>query len=113
MTQAIHYAGIRETSDRMRARTLSPVRVVSASLQRIAQLNPRLNAFITVLEDQALAQAQLAESELAAGRWRGALHGIPIGIKDFFDTAGVKTTAASKRFGDRVPANDAVAVADL
>ena len=101
-----------ETSTQIRAGALSPVDVVTDCLQRIAA-HSALNAFITVLADQALAAARDAEREIKAGRWLGALHGIPIAIKDFYDTAGIKTTAAFKAFASRVPKKDAVAVAQL
>jgi aspartyl-tRNA(Asn)/glutamyl-tRNA(Gln) amidotransferase subunit A len=87
------------------------VEVVETCLKRIEELNPRLNAFITVLADRALEQARVAEAEIKAGKWRGPLHGIPVGIKDFYDTAGVRTTAAFEHFKDRVPKKDASAVA--
>jgi len=103
---------IEETSAQIRAGSLSPVGVVRECLQKIAA-NSKLNAFITVLGDQALAAAREAEREIAAGRGRGPLHGIPIGIKDFYDTAGIRTTAAFKAFETRVPAKDAAAVAQL
>src|SRR5260370_42138462 len=90
---------------------VSPVEVVIACLKRIEQLNPKLNAFITVLAEQALAQARVAEAEIKAAKWRGPLHGIPLGIKDLYDTAGIKTTAAFERFKDREPGKDALAVA--
>jgi aspartyl-tRNA(Asn)/glutamyl-tRNA(Gln) amidotransferase subunit A len=104
---------ISETSEQIRAGVRSPVAVVRECLQKIDALQPKLNAFITILADQALATARDAEREVKAGRWLGPLHGIPIGIKDFYDTAGVRTTAAFKPFADRVPKKDAVAVAQL
>src|SRR5262252_7737343 len=99
--------------NRIRTQKLSPVEVLAGCLKRIEQVNPQLNAFITVLADQALAQATAAEAEIKAGKWRGPLHGIPVAIKDFYDTAGIKTTAAFERFKDRVPHKDAVGVAKL
>src|SRR6266851_3974458 len=72
-----------------------------------------LNAFITVLADQALEQARVAEAEIKEAKWRGPLHGIPVGIKDFYDTAGVRTTVAFEPFKDRVPLKDALAVSKL
>jgi aspartyl-tRNA(Asn)/glutamyl-tRNA(Gln) amidotransferase subunit A len=96
---------------KVRAQKMSPVEVVKACLKRTEQLNPKLNAFITVLADQALEQARVAEAEIKAGKWRGPLHGIPVGIKDFYDTAGTKTTAGFEFFKDRVPGKDAVGVA--
>src|SRR3989442_7526999 len=105
-------SSIEETSAQIRAGSLSPVGVVSECLQKIVA-NSKLNAFITVLADRALAAARDAEREIAAGRWLGPLHGIPIGIKDFYDTAGIRTTAAFKAFANRVPTRDAAAVAQL
>ena len=70
-----------------------------------------VNAFITVTAEQATADAQRAEAEIMKGRWRGRLHGIPVGLKDLFDTAGVRTTGGSAQFAERVPADDAEATA--
>jgi aspartyl-tRNA(Asn)/glutamyl-tRNA(Gln) amidotransferase subunit A len=109
----IVYASIHEMSERIRKREVSPVEVVRASLARIEELNRRLNAFITVLANAAMEQAAAAEAEIKAGQWRGPLHRIPVGVKDMFDTAGVRTTAAYAGFSDRVPTRDAAAVAKL
>jgi aspartyl-tRNA(Asn)/glutamyl-tRNA(Gln) amidotransferase subunit A len=84
-----------------------------ACLNRVEQLNPRLHAFITVTADSALAQAREAEAEIQRGRWKGPLHGVPVAIKDLVDTAGVRTTAASALFQDRVPTEDAEIVRRL
>jgi aspartyl-tRNA(Asn)/glutamyl-tRNA(Gln) amidotransferase subunit A len=94
-------------------RKISPVELVENCLKRIADLNPHLNAFITVLAHEAIEQAKQFELEIKAGTWRGPLHGIPLGVKDFYDTAGVKTTAACHPFRTRVPGTDAVSVAKL
>jgi Asp-tRNA(Asn)/Glu-tRNA(Gln) amidotransferase A subunit family amidase len=75
--------------------------------------NPTLNAFITVTADLAHEQARNAEREIRAGHWRGPLHGVPVAVKDFYDTAGIRTTAAFERFEYRVPAQDAEIVARL
>src|SRR2546425_12563227 len=101
-----------ETSDQIRAAALSPVAVVNECLKKIAA-SSALNGFITVLAARALAAPRDAEREIGAGRWLGPLHGIPIGIKDFYDTAGIRTTAAFKAFANRVPTRDAAAVAQL
>ena len=77
------------------------------------QLNASTNAFITMLPDQARHQAKDAASEIAAGAYRGPLHGIPIAIKDFYDTAGIRTTAAFEHFQHRIPQRDAVSVKKL
>jgi aspartyl-tRNA(Asn)/glutamyl-tRNA(Gln) amidotransferase subunit A len=108
-----HRDSIRNLAVRVRAQDISPVEIVNASLARIEELNPRLNAFITVLGDAARDEARQAESEIKGGRWRGPLHGIPVAAKDFYDTAGVRTTAAFEKFANRIPARDAEAVAAL
>jgi aspartyl-tRNA(Asn)/glutamyl-tRNA(Gln) amidotransferase subunit A len=95
------------------AKKISPVELTQACLGRIEQLNPKLNAFITVTADSALAEARAAEAEIRRGRSKGPLHGIPIALKDLVDTAGVRTTAASALFKDRVPAQDAEIVRRL
>jgi aspartyl-tRNA(Asn)/glutamyl-tRNA(Gln) amidotransferase subunit A len=113
MANAYYYSSIHELSTGIREQRISPVDVVCACLKRIEDLNPKLNAFITILANQAREQAEIAEAEIKERAWRGPLHGIPVGIKDFYDTAGIKTTAAFKHFKDRVPAKDAVSVAKL
>ena len=82
---------------------VSPVEVAEAFLDRIEALQPRLNAFITVTREQALAAARQAEAEIASGRYRGPLHGIPVGLKDLFWTRGVRTTSAVARGGTGGP----------
>ena len=104
------YDTIEHVAKLIRTQKVSPVEVVDACLKRIEALDPKLNAFISVLADQARQQAHAAETEIKAGKWRGPLHGIPIGIKDFYDTAGIKTTAGFEHFKDRIPAKDAVGV---
>jgi aspartyl-tRNA(Asn)/glutamyl-tRNA(Gln) amidotransferase subunit A len=104
---------IAQASDLLRRKQISPVDLTTSCLARIERLNPSINAFITVLHDSALAQARKAEDEIQAGNWRGPLHGIPIGLKDLIDTAGVMTTCASALFADRVPTEDAEVVRRL
>jgi aspartyl-tRNA(Asn)/glutamyl-tRNA(Gln) amidotransferase subunit A len=96
-----------EASARIRARTVTPTQLTEACLARIHIYNPKLNAFITVLREQALAQARQLEAEQQAGRFRSPLHGIPIALKDNIDTAAIRTTAASAVYDDRVPEHDA------
>ena len=104
---------IAEISELIRQREVSPLALTRECLDRIVELNPKLNAFITVTADSALQEARLAEKGILAGSWRGALHGVPIGLKDLIDTAGVRTTAASAAFGNRIPAEDADVVLKL
>jgi aspartyl-tRNA(Asn)/glutamyl-tRNA(Gln) amidotransferase subunit A len=104
---------IREAGELVRRKAISPVELTRACLQRIERLNPALNAFITVTAEQAMEQAREAEAEVRRGRWRGPLHGIPVGVKDNIDTAGVRTTLASAVFKDRIPSADAEIVRRL
>src|ERR1044072_1231586 len=104
---------IAEASELLRRRQISPVELTTACLNRIEELNPTINAFITVMHDSALAAAHAAEAEINAGNWRGPLHGIPIGLKDLIDTAGAKTTCGSALFADRIPTEDAYIVQRL
>ncbi len=95
-----------EAATLLRARKVSSYELVSESLGRIEELNPRLNAFMTVTGDAALRAARQCDEELAAGRDRGPLHGIPVALKDNFYTRGVRTTDGSKLFADHVPDYD-------
>ena len=96
-----------EASRLVREKKVSPVDLTQECLRRIEQLNPKLNAFITITTESAMADAGRAESEIQQGHWKGPLHGIPIALKDLVDTAGVRTTAGSGLLKDRVPTNDA------
>ncbi len=102
-----------EVSQLVRSKKTSPVDLTRECLSRIEQLNPQLNAFITVTGNSALAEAREAETEIQHDRWKGPLHGIPIALKDLVDTAGVRTTAGSGLFKDRIPARDAEIVRRL
>lgn len=102
-----------EASEIVRRREISPVDLARECLETIERLNPSLNPFITVTAESAMQEAKVAEQEIAAGNWRGPLHGIPIGLKDLIDTAGVRTTAASAVFKDRIPSEDAEVVKRL
>lgn len=104
---------ITELSHGIRARRYSPAELTHDCLSRIERLNPKLNAFITVLADSALDQARRAEQEIFRGKYRGPLHGIPIGLKDNIDTKDTPTTAGSALFKNRVPAEDAEIVRRL
>jgi aspartyl-tRNA(Asn)/glutamyl-tRNA(Gln) amidotransferase subunit A len=104
---------ITEVSELFREKKLSPVEVIQSCLKKIEELNPKLNAFITVTPDQALKQAADAEKEIMSGRWKGPLHGVPIALKDLVDTAGIRTTAASGVFENRIPGEDAPLVGQL
>src|SRR5215468_3268452 len=107
------YLTIAEAARLIEMRELSPVELVESRLDRIARLDSRLHSFICVLADDARREARAAEAEIAAGRYRGPLHGVPVGLKDIYETAGVATTGHSKVMQDHVPHADAVAVAKL
>lgn len=107
------YRSLAEVSRLIQQRRVSPVDIVSQCLERIELLQPKLNAFITVTSEAAIEQAKAAEAEIRSGRWKGTLHGIPVAVKDFYDTAGVRTTAAFEPFKTRVPAKDAASVEKL
>jgi aspartyl-tRNA(Asn)/glutamyl-tRNA(Gln) amidotransferase subunit A len=96
-----------DASARIRAGSVTSTDLVNACLARIEIYNPKINAFITVTRDAALADARARDAEQRAGKLRGPLHGIPIALKDNIDTAGIRTTAASAVFDDRVPSEDA------
>lgn len=98
---------LKAASDMLRRKTVSPLELTQACLERIKQHNSALNAFITVTGDEALKTAREMASEQQKGKWRGPLHGVPIALKDNIDTAGVRTTAASELFKNRVPTEDA------
>lgn len=102
-----------EASRAFAARKLSPVELMTALLARIEALNPKLHAFIRLDADAAMAAAKSAEQEIAAGRIRGPLHGVPVGIKDIIDVAGLPTTCHSKILLDNIAAADSVVVGKL
>lgn len=109
----LEYLTIAEAARRIEAGEVSPVELTRAYLERIDRLDPDLNTFVTVTREPALADAGRAEADIAAGRYRGALHGIPVSIKDSLATAGVRTTAGAKHLSDWIPDEDATVVARL
>ncbi len=109
----LHFLTIKEAAGLISRRELSPVELVRACLERIADTDGRLHSFITLLREEALEQARTAEAEILRGRYKGPLHGIPIALKDLYDTAGVRTTSGSKVDLDRVPKEDATTTARL
>ena len=102
-----------EASNAVRVKDVSPVELTKACLERIGRLDGKLNSFITVTPEIALEQARSAEQAITKGGWQGPLHGIPIAVKDNIDTAGIRTTAASAVFLDRVPTRDAEVIRRL
>jgi len=96
-----------EAVRQIRAGSITSTQLTQACLERIRIYNPKVDAYITVLGEQALAQAAQMDVEQKANKFRGPLHGIPIALKDNIDTKGIRTTAASKVYDDRVPTEDA------
>jgi len=107
------WLSLSEASRLVRDKKISPVELTRSCLARIERLNSKLNSFITVTAESALAQAREAETEIQRGHWHGPLHGVPIALKDLFDTAGVRTTAASGLFKERIPTQDGEVVRRL
>jgi Asp-tRNA(Asn)/Glu-tRNA(Gln) amidotransferase A subunit family amidase len=110
---AIAYAPVWRLSQWIAARKLSSERLTSIYIDRIRRFDPRLRAVITLVPEQALAEARAADAQIAAGHYIGPLHGIPYGVKDLLDTAGVATTWGAEPFRDNVPARDAAVITRL
>jgi aspartyl-tRNA(Asn)/glutamyl-tRNA(Gln) amidotransferase subunit A len=108
-----HHITIAEAARRIARRDLSPLDLTQTYLDRIAGVDDRLHAFVLVTGEAALNGARAAEAEIAAGNTRGPLHGIPIGIKDIYGTAGVRTTCHSRLLIDHVPNEDAESIRRL
>ena len=107
----LHFLTIAEAASLIERRQLSPVELTRAFLDRIAAIDPQLNAYLLVTAEQALDQARAAEAEIMAGNYRGPMHGIPFALKDIYCTAGIRTTSHSRTRADYVPDFDATTVA--
>lgn len=107
------FTSIAELAPKIERGEVSPVELTETMLTRVKRHDQLLNTFITVMEDAARAEAQAAEKEIAAGNYRGPLHGVPVAVKDLFATKGVLTTFGSKLYGDWVPDYDATVVEKL
>ena len=113
MATDLHERSIAELSGMIAGRTLSPVELVETLIRRIEDHDGQTRAFITRTFDLAHRQAKQAEADIAAGRLRGPLHGIPFALKDIYDTRGILTSAHSRVFADRIPDEDAAATSRL
>ncbi len=109
----LHWMTATEAAQAIAARKLSPVELMEVLLERIARLDPKLNVFIHLDGDAAMGAARAAEAEITSGRLRGPLHGVPVGIKDIIDVAGLPTTCHSKILIDNIASADAVCVSRL
>jgi aspartyl-tRNA(Asn)/glutamyl-tRNA(Gln) amidotransferase subunit A len=113
MATDLHDLSIAELAELIKARKLSPVELTEALIQRVERFDAQTRAFITPTFDLARRQARAAETEIAAGKHRGSLHGIPFALKDIYDTKGILTSAHSRIFADRIPAEDATTASRL
>ncbi len=109
----IAFAPVTKLSRWIEQRKLTSTRLTQIYLQRIGQFDPKLRCVITLTADHAMGQAKRADAEIAAGKYRGALHGIPFGVKDLLDTAGIPTTYGAEPFRNRVPEEDSAVVKRL
>ena len=109
----LYHLTIREAAGLIKSKQLSPMELTQALLDRIDAVDGDIKSYITLLRDEALAQARAAEAEIQAGNYRGPLHGIPMGHKDLYDTKGILTTGQSKLYEHRVPTEDSTAIARL
>src|SRR5690348_11885225 len=113
MPTPLHYASLDDVARQLKARQLSSVDLTRALLDRIGRIDPRLKSFATLTAERALADAEARDAETAAGRSRGALHGVPIAVKDLCNTAGVPTAAGMMIHRTNIPTEDATVVARL
>ena len=102
-----------QLSKLIESKEVSPVDATEAYLDRIEELDPKLNSYITITGEQALDAARHAEQEIATGMYRGPLHGVPVAVKDQFNTAGILTTGGSSILKDNVPTDDATVITNL
>src|SRR6476646_8747498 len=105
-TDELCYLSISDLGPELQARRLSPVEVVEAYLDRIERLDGQIHAFLTLTADRARQEAKAAEAEIAGGKYRGPLHGVPFALKDLYNTAGLLTTGHSELLADSVPGED-------
>src|ERR1700734_3663127 len=113
LTDDILFSSVRALGESIRTRKLSPVELTQVYLKRLDTIGPKLNAVVTVTRDLALQQASAAEKEIAAGKYRGPLHGIPYGAKDAFATKGVPTTWGTAPYRGQVFDFDATIITRL
>jgi aspartyl-tRNA(Asn)/glutamyl-tRNA(Gln) amidotransferase subunit A len=113
VTTELHELGAREAAERIARRELSPVDLLEHLIRRLDELEPQIRAWVTVDRSRALAAAKELEVDARHGRIRGALHGVPIGLKDIYSTAGLRTTCGSPIFAEYVPSSDATVVRRL
>ena len=110
-TLEICYMSAGDLSKLVQNKEISPVEIIEAHLTRIDATEPVLNSFITLLADEARGAALQAEKDIQAGRYKGPLHGIPVALKDLYNTGGVRTTSGSRIFDNFIPTEDCTVAA--
>ena len=113
VTSPLHYSSLADVARLIAARKLESIDLTQQLLDRIAAVDGRLQSYVTIMTDRAIASAGRADAEIRAGRYRGPLHGMPIAVKDLCNTRGVRTMAGTKVLADFVPDVDATVVARL
>src|SRR5688572_29195452 len=113
MADNLHDLSIAQLSELLAARKLPPVELTESLIRRAEQYDQQIHAFVTPTFDLARQQARAAEAEIAAGKHRGPLHGVPFALKDIYDTKGILTSGHSRVFMDRIPAEDATTTRKL
>ncbi len=113
LEESVFFLSVPQLSQKLKSRQLSPVALAEGYLERLERIGPKLGAVVTVTRDLALAEAKAAEAEIAAGKWRGPLHGIPYGVKDLLATKGIPTTWGAAPFREQVFDEDATVVTRL
>jgi aspartyl-tRNA(Asn)/glutamyl-tRNA(Gln) amidotransferase subunit A len=113
LAEDVFFLSVAELSKRIKGRQLSPVALAEGYLERLERIGPKLGAVVTVTRDLALGEAKAAEAEIAAGKWRGPLHGVPYGVKDLLATKGIPTTWGAAPFRDQRFDHDATVVTKL
>ncbi len=112
-TEELCFLSIAQIAEQIKTKAVSPVEVTQAYLDRIPEVDPLLNTYLTVTAEHALASARHAESEIHAGRYRGPLHGVPLAHKDIIATKGILTTCGSKVLANNIPDYDAAVIERL
>jgi aspartyl-tRNA(Asn)/glutamyl-tRNA(Gln) amidotransferase subunit A len=113
MADELCYLSIAAAGRLLKSKQLSPVELTKAFLARIEAIDSQIHSFVLVTPEEALRQAKAAEIEMTSNRYRGSMHGIPIGLKDLIETSGIRTTAHSKVLIDHIPSEDATVVSHL
>src|SRR5258708_18646197 len=113
ITEDLLFSSVRELGDKIRARSLSPVALAEAYLDRLEKIGPKLGAVVTVTRDRALTEAKQAEQEIKDGKYRGPLHSIPYGVKDLWPTKDIPTTWGAEPYRKQVFDHDATVVKKL